>query len=82
MSAMKSLAASLWFFFCAVAHAATSGQALTPVNVSVLGNETKTFSVRFTEAAGRPAVGETVQFVNDACGWFPNNSAVASTRTD
>ena len=79
---MKSLAASLLLLSCAAAHAATSGQALTPVNVSVLGNETKTFSVRFTDAAGRPAVGESVQFVNDACGWFPNNSAVASVRTD
>lgn len=79
---MKSLAASLSLFFCAAAQAATSGQALTPTNVSVLGSETKTFSVRFTDAAGRPAVGETVQFVNDACGWFANNSAVANVRTD
>jgi Bacterial Ig-like domain (group 1). len=83
MWAMKSLAAiSLSLLLCATTHAATSGQALTPVNVSVLGNETKTFSVRFTDAAGRPAVGETVQFLNDACGWFANNSAVANVRTD
>ena len=83
LSAMKALiAASLCLLASAMADAAVSGQALTPVNVSVLGNETKTFSVRFTDAAGRPAAGETVQFLNDACGWFPNNSAVANVRTD
>src|SRR6185369_14527495 len=43
-------------------HAAASAQALTPIDVSVLGNESKVFSVRFLDAAGAPAVGESVQF--------------------
>lgn len=69
-------------FVSSLAHAASSGQALTPTTVSVLGGETKTFSVRFLDAQGRPAAGETVQFVNDACGWFSSGSAVANVRTD
>lgn len=79
---MKSLLASLACSLVSIAHAASSAQALTPLNVSVLGGETKTFSVRFLDAAGRAAAGESVQFVNDACGWFGAGSAVASARTD
>ncbi|MEO7741568.1 MAG: hypothetical protein ABIR98_01350 [Usitatibacter sp.] len=56
--------------------------ALTPPSVGVLGGETREFSARFFDALGRPAVGETVQFVNDACGIFSNGSPVMSTRTD
>src|SRR4051794_12091050 len=78
----RLLAAAFLLLTTGLAHAAASGQAITPLNVSVLGGETKTFSVRFLDAAGHPVVGETVQFLNDACGWFPNSSAVASTRTD
>lgn len=70
------------FLAASLAHAASSGQAITPINVSVLGNETKTFSVQFLDAAGRPAAGENVQFVNDACGWFASGNAVANVRTD
>jgi len=63
-------------------HAAASAQALTPIDVSVLGNESKVFSVRFLDAAGAPAVGESVQFLNDACGTFPGGTSVATVRTD
>jgi hypothetical protein len=79
---IRALATALLALAATMSHAASSGVALTPVNVSVLGGETKTFSVRFLDAAGRPAANEAVQFVNDACGWFGNNSAVANVRTD
>jgi hypothetical protein len=80
---MISRVAFIPFLFAAsLANAAASGHALTPTNVSVLGNETKTFSVQFLDAAGRPAAGENVQFVNDACGWFESGNAVANVRTD
>ena len=71
----------LWQF-CASALAAASAQALTPMNTSVLGGERQVYSVRFLDAAGQPAVGESVIFDNDACGFFDNGSFVASTRTD
>jgi hypothetical protein len=69
-------------FASPLVHAAASAQALTPIDVSVLGNESKVFAVRFLDAAGRPAAGENVQFVNDACGTFPGGSAVANVRSD
>jgi hypothetical protein len=72
----------LFLVLARAACAASAAQAITPLDVSVLGNETKTFSVRFVDASGRPAAGETVQFVNDACGWFPNGGSVVATRTD
>lgn len=78
----RRLAATLLAFAATLAHAASSGQALTPTNVSVLGGETKTFSVQFFDAAGRPAAGQGVQWLNDACGWFGAGSAVATTSTD
>jgi hypothetical protein len=64
------------------AHAAAAAQALTPIDVSVPGNESKVFSVRFLDASGAPAVNESVQFLNDACGTFPGGAAVANVRTD
>lgn len=64
------------------ALAATSAIAITPQHVAVPGGEVREFSARFFDALGRPAVGETVQFVNDACGIFSNGSPVMSTRTD
>lgn len=79
---LRRLAATLFALAASLAHAASSGEALTPTTVSVLGGETKTFSVQFFDAGGRPAVGQPVQWVNDACGWFGGNSAVASTVTD
>jgi hypothetical protein len=62
--------------------AATSAIAITPPSVGVLGGEVREFSARFFDATGQPAVGETVQFVNDACGIFSNGAPVMSTRTD
>jgi len=56
------------------AAAAASAVSLTPSKVTVLANTTQVFSVRFLNASGHPAVGETVQFSNDACGFFPGGS--------
>jgi hypothetical protein len=65
-----------------VAHAAAIAQAITPLNMSVAGNESAVFSARFLDAQGRPAAGETVTFANDACGWFPNGGFSYATTTD
>jgi hypothetical protein len=65
-----------------VARAAAIAQPLTPTNRSVAGNESADFSVRFLDAQGRPAAGESVQFANDACGWFPDGAAIYATTTD
>jgi len=62
--------------------AATSAIALTPQNVGVLGGESREFAARFFDALGRPAAGEAVQFVNDACGTFANGSPVITVTTD
>ncbi|APV48529.1 hypothetical protein BWI17_01795 [Betaproteobacteria bacterium GR16-43] len=64
------------------ALAAANGQAVTPVNIAVQGSEVKTFSARFTNAAGAPVVGETVSWSNDVCGTFPNASSQATSKTD
>ena len=66
----------------AVAPAATTAQPLTPLNTSVLGGERQVYSARFFDALGRPAVGETVFFSNDACGWFENGGFSTSVLTD
>jgi hypothetical protein len=64
------------------ASAAAIALPVTPARVSVAGNESAVFSVRFLDAQGRPAAGEPVQFLNDACGWFPNGAAAYTTTTD
>ncbi len=64
------------------AQAAASAQAVTPINQSVAGNESQTFAVRFFDAQGRPAVGESVQFANDACGVFANGLTQINVTTD
>ena len=61
---------------------AASAVPATPQSVAVQGGTTREFAVRFYDALGQPAVGETVQFVNDACGVFANGSSVASVKTD
>ncbi|MGZ5097687.1 MAG: hypothetical protein ACXWBK_06370 [Usitatibacter sp.] len=65
-----------------LAPAATSGQPTSPVNASVAGGETQVFSARFFDAFGRPAVGETVRFSNDACGTFPNGGFFIDVAAD
>jgi hypothetical protein len=64
------------------ARAATSAIAMTPQSVGVLGGESREFAARFFDPLGRPAVGEPVQFVNDACGTFANGSPVITVATD
>lgn len=64
------------------ALAAASGQPVTPVNMSVQGGEAKAFTARFLSANGSPATGETVTWVNDVCGTFPNAASQATSVTD
>jgi hypothetical protein len=64
------------------AHAAASAQALTPINQSIAGGETQVFSARFLDTFGRPSVGETVTFLNDACGLFSNGQTQIAVATD
>jgi len=64
------------------ARAAASAQALTPINQSIAGGESQTFSVRFFDALGHPSVGESVVFANDACGAFQNGQFQVSVLTD
>lgn len=68
--------------FGANVMAASSVIASTASQVAVLGGESREFAATFFDASGRPAVNETVQFVNDACGTFSNGSFVASVKTD
>jgi hypothetical protein len=65
-----------------LAQAAASAQLLSPQSVALLGGTSREFSVRFFDALGQPAAGETVQFVNDACGVFANGSPVIAVTTD
>ncbi len=78
----RCLAALALSLFPLASHAAASGQAVTPVNVSVAGGETQAFSARFFDSFGRPAVGEVVRFSNDACGTFPSGGFFADALTD
>jgi len=64
------------------AFAATSVQMLTPLNTSVRGGEQRTYSVRFFNGPNQPAVGETVTFGNDACGFFQNGQFAIHVTTD
>ena len=64
------------------AWAAVSAQPLTPSNTSVMGGERQAYSVRFFNALGQPAVGESVLFANDACGFFDNGGFSTTVVTD
>ncbi len=64
------------------AWAAVSAQPLTPSNTSVMGGERQVYSVRFFDGLGQPAVGESVSFFNDACGFFDNGGFSATVVTD
>lgn len=66
----------------APAAAATSAVAVTPQKASVLGGESQVFAARFFDPLGRPAAGEAVQFVNDACGTFANGGSLIMVTTD
>jgi len=81
-ASLPILIAATLMLLPAMARAAASAQPITPTNMSVAGNESADFSVQFLDAQGRPAAGETVQFANDACGWFPNGAALYGTTTD
>ena len=62
--------------------AGAAGVAVTPVNVSVMGGESRTFTARFTNADGSPAAGTPVSWANDVCGTFPNSASTAVGTTD
>src|SRR5512143_2424613 len=79
---LAALCAPVLLAIASLAHAAASAQAITPINQSIAGNESQTFAVRFFDALGRPAVGESVQFANDACGVFANGLTQISVTTD
>src|SRR5688500_12443863 len=64
------------------AWAAVSAQPLTPSNTSVMGGERQVYSVRFFDGLGQPAVGESVSFFNDACGFFDNGGFSTTVLTD
>lgn len=82
LSTFRVFLAMLPALASAGALAASSGQPVTPVNVSVAGGETRVFSARFYDSLGRPAVGETVRFANDVCGTFPDGGYYAQAVTD
>jgi hypothetical protein len=76
-------ALALMLALCApAARAATAAQPLMGLQQSVAGNETRTFSVRFTTATGAPAAGEKVSFSNDACGFYANGLFNTTVTTD
>ena len=77
-----ALAAAALVLLAPVAKAANSAQPLTPQAVSVAGGESQVFSVRFFDALGHAAVGETVHFTNDACGRFSNGGFAMDVVTD
>ncbi len=79
---LLALLASLLAFASAPAVAATSAQALTPMYTSVLGGERQVYSVRFFDAFGNPAIGESVRFSNDVCGFFQNGLLGVTVLTD
>ena len=66
----------------ALSHAAASVRLVSPLNVSVLGGSSRVFQARFFDSLGNPAVGETVSWGNDACGFFSNGQFFASSVTD
>ena len=66
----------------APAAALAAGTALTPVNVSVMGGESRTFIARFANADGSPVARATVIWANDVCGTFPNSASTATSTTD
>src|SRR6187402_1920170 len=66
----------------APAAALAAGTALTPVNVSVMGGESRTFIARFANADSSPVARATVIWANDVCGTFPNSASTATSTTD
>lgn len=78
----RALLLAVFLMLPAIASAATAAQPLTPLNTSVLGGERQVYSARFFDASGRPSVGDTVFFSNDACGFFENGGFSTSVATD
>ena len=70
--------ATLLVAIAPLAQAAARIELLTPSSISVAGGESQLVSVRLLDAAGQPAAGGTVQFMNDACGLFHNNQFSAT----
>src|SRR4249919_3599211 len=55
---------------------------LSPYRTSVLGGESRVYSVRALDVAGQPVAGQTVTFQNDACGNFDNGQFNIEKATD
>lgn len=79
---IRALVSALLLLASGAALGAASAQPLTPLNTSVLGGERQVYSARFFDAFGRPAVGESVSFSNDACGFFDNGGFSTAVATD
>ena len=79
---LRAVLAFLALIAAPLANAASSVQLVTPQAMSVAGGESQVFTVRFFNALGAPAVGETVRFSNDACGTFAGGGFFVDTRTD
>ena len=81
---MRAITFLLALLVPALGHAAASYQLLTPRSISVPGGESQDVSIRLYDASGRPSVGESTTFANDACGYFAGsaNPYVATVATD
>lgn len=64
------------------AHAAASGEAVTPAFTSVEVLQSQVISARFRLANGNPSVGEMVTFSSETCGTFPNGLFQIVVPTD
>jgi hypothetical protein len=69
---MRTLIAVLTLLTACGAHAAASGEAVTPAFTSVEVLQSQALSARFRDAAGNPSVGENVTFTSETCGTFSN----------
>ena len=69
---LRTLIAVFTLFAASGAHAAASGEAVTPAFTSVEVLQSQARSARFRDAAGNPSVGEMVTFRAETCGTFSN----------
>jgi hypothetical protein len=79
---LRSRTAALLIALLAPAGALAAGSALSPVSVSVMGGESRSFIARFVNADGSPVARAPVTWANDVCGTFPNSASTATSTTD